>query len=82
MPDILTLSSSVNPETSRSALISTASSKVEMPEIEREFTLSSLKEPAPPAPGATPLMPVYLAPATYTLLPLKLTPLGKFVPIK
>ena len=35
------------------------------------------------APGAdTPLIPVYLAPATYTLLPEKLTPLGRLVPMK
>ena len=37
----------------------------------------------PPPPGAeTPNAPIYSAPLTYTLLPVKLTPLGKLVPMK
>ena len=69
------------PEISAPPLASIAPVKVDKPDT---FKLSiSVVENVTPAPGAaTPLIPVYLAPEIYKLFPVKLTPLGRFVPIK
>ena len=49
--------------------------------VEIPVTKRSLNDPAAPTTD-TPLVPVYLAPEIYTLLPVKLTPLGRLSPMK
>ena len=57
-PDTLSSSRSLNPSTSKPALMSTLELKVERPDTLKVVNVA-------PAPGtATPLIPVYLAPLT------------------